>query len=170
MFIPLAFIGVPPLVALACGSLNLVYQFWVHTRHINKMPAWYEAIFVTPSHHRVHHALNREYIDKNYAGVFILWDKLFGSFQPELEKVDIVYGVSHQLKSWNPIWANLKVYWHLSVDAFRTKHWQDKLKVFFKPPGWRPEDVAKEYPMSWVTTKTMVKYDVTLSVQSKYIS
>lgn len=167
MFLPLSVIGVPPQVAIACGALNLIYQFWVHTRHINKMPRWFEAIMVTPSHHRVHHALNRQYIDKNYAGVFILWDKIFGSFQEELDDVDIVYGVSHQLKSWNPIWANLQVYYHLFLDALAAKSWQDKVKVWFQPPGWRPEDVNKSQPRAYVTTKTMKKYDVTLSTPVK---
>ncbi|WP_286265806.1 sterol desaturase family protein [Thalassotalea atypica] len=163
LYLPLALIGVSPTVAIACGSLNLIYQFWVHTRHINKMPSWYEAIFVTPSHHRVHHALNRDYIDKNYAGVFILWDKLFNSFQAEKDNVSIVYGVSHQLKSWNPIWANLQVYSCLLSDALNTRSWRDKIVLWFKPPGWRPDDVTASHPRGWVTTKTMNKYDVALS-------
>ena len=167
MFLPLSILGVPPEVAIACGALNLIYQFWVHTRHINKMPKWFEAVMVTPSHHRVHHALNRQYIDKNYAGVFIFWDKIFDSFQQELDDVEIVYGVSHQLKSWNPLWANVQVYYHLLLDFLGTKSWRDKCKVWFKPPGWRPEDVNKSHPRPYVTTKTMKKYDVTLSSSIK---
>lgn len=167
MFLPLSILGVPPEVAIACGALNLIYQFWVHTRHINKMPKWFEAVMVTPSHHRVHHALNRQYIDKNYAGVFILWDKIFDSFQQELDDVEIVYGVSHQLKSWNPLWANVQVYYHLFLDFLGTKSWRDKCKVWFKPPGWRPEDVNKSHPRPYITTKTMKKYDVTLSSSIK---
>ncbi|MFD2165036.1 sterol desaturase family protein [Thalassotalea euphylliae] len=159
IYLPLAFIGVSPEMAIACGSLNLIYQFWVHTRHVDKMPNWYEAIFVTPSHHRVHHALNRDYIDKNYAGVFILWDKLFGSFKAESDDIDIVYGVSGQLNSWNPIWANCQVYFNLMQDAWRTGSWRDKVKVFFMPPGWRPSDVNKTHPRKYATTKTMVKYE-----------
>ncbi|GLX81183.1 sterol desaturase family protein [Thalassotalea eurytherma] len=163
VYLPLAFIGVDPIVFIACASLNLVYQFWVHTRHVNKMPAWFEAIMVAPSHHRVHHALNRDYIDKNYAGVFIVWDKVFQSFQAEKEGIDIVYGVSHQLKSWNPFWANLQVYWNLLKDAYWAKGFKDKWKVFFMPPGWRPTDVNEAHPRSYATTKTMKKYDVSLS-------
>jgi len=167
LFLPLAILGIPPIVIACCASLNLIYQFWVHTRHINKMPAWFEAVMVTPSHHRVHHALNRQYIDKNFAGVFIIWDKLFNSFQAELEDIDIVYGVSHQLKSWNPVWANLQVYYLLWQDVVNTKAWQDKLAALLKPPGWRPKDMIEQYPRSWVTTKTMVKYDVPLTLSQK---
>ena len=167
VFIPLALIGISPMMLVACGSLNLVYQFWVHTRHVDKMPNWYEAIFVTPSHHRVHHALNRDYIDKNFAGVFILWDKWFGSFQAEKQEVNIVYGVSHQLKSWNPLWANCQVYLNLWRDSIATKNWLDKVLVWLKPPGWRPEDVQTSHPRGYVTTKTMKKFDVSLSLAEK---
>lgn len=167
IFLPLAVIGISPELLIGCGSLNLIYQFWVHTRHIDKMPNWFEAIFVTPSHHRVHHALNRDYIDKNYAGVFILWDKIFGSFQAEKDDVEIVYGVSQQLKSWNPLWANCQVVWQLILDAFRTAKWRDKFKVFLMPPGWRPDDVNKSYPRKYVTTKTIKKFDVNLSRLTK---
>ncbi|QOL24514.1 sterol desaturase family protein [Thalassotalea sp. LPB0316] len=170
VYLPIALIGVDPVVFIACASLNLVYQFWVHTRHVDKMPAWFEAIMVTPSHHRVHHALNRDYIDKNYAGVFIIWDKLFNSFQAEKDEVDIVYGVSHQLKSWNPFWANLQVYWNLIKDAYYARSWKDKFKVFFMPPGWRPEDVNADHPRKYATTKTLIKYEVSLpTVMKVYI-
>ncbi|GLX86756.1 sterol desaturase [Thalassotalea loyana] len=167
VYLPLAFIGVDPVVFIACASLNLVYQFWVHTRHVNKMPNWFEAIMVTPSHHRVHHALNRDYIDKNYAGVFIIWDKIFKSFQEEKDDVEIVYGVSHQLHSWNPFWANLQVYWNLIKDAYYASSWRDRFKVFFMPPGWRPDDVNKAHPRKYATTKTMKKYDVVLNTSMK---
>ena len=167
IYLPLAVIGISPLLLIACGSLNLIYQFWVHTRLINKLPAWYEAIFVTPSHHRVHHALNRDYIDKNFAGVFILWDKLFGSFQPEKPEINIVYGISTQLKSWNPIWANFQVYWQLLLDAWHTQNWLDKVKVFLMPPGWRPTDVKQLHPRQYATTKTLIKYDVPLTTRTK---
>lgn len=163
IFLPMALLGIPPEMLLACAFLNLIYQFWVHTQHIDKMPAWFEAIFVTPSHHRVHHALNKEYIDKNYAGVFILWDKLFGSFQAELRDNKIVYGVSHQLNSWNPLWANFQVYRNLLQDAFYTRNWLDKIKTFLMPPGWRAEDAKQGIPRKYATSKTLKKYSVTKS-------
>ena len=163
VFLPLAFLGIPPEVFLACAALNLVYQFWVHTRHIDKLPNWFEAIFVTPSHHRVHHALNSEYIDKNYAGVFIIWDRLFGSFEAEKANVEIVYGVSQQLNSYNPIWANLQVYRNILQDVWYTKSWLDKAKTVLLPPGWRAEDMKQRFPGKYVTTKTMRKYQTTIS-------
>lgn len=171
VYLPLALVGIPLEIFAACASLNLVYQFWVHTRHIDRMPAWFEAIMVTPSHHRVHHALNWDYINKNYSGVFIIWDKLFGSFQAEKDELPIVYGVSHQLASWNPVWANLQVYWNLLVDCFHTKLWRDKFLIWFKDPGWRSEDLKQNYPRSWVTSKTLQKYDVAIDFSTKvYLS
>ncbi|MCH2057089.1 MAG: sterol desaturase family protein [Thalassotalea sp.] len=167
VYLPLAFLGVSPALLIACASLNLIYQFWVHTRHIDKLPGWFEAIFVTPSHHRVHHGLNRDYIDKNFAGVFILWDKIFGSFQEEKRDVTTVYGVSQQLKSWNPIWANFQVYTNLWQDMMHTKSWSNKLKVWLMPPGWRPEDAAAANPRGYATTKTLVKYDIKLNKKEK---
>lgn len=160
---PLAFIGVPPEMLVACASLNLVYQFWVHTRHIDKMPAWYEAVFVTPSHHRVHHALNRDYIDKNYAGVLILWDKIFGSFQAEKEDTPVVFGISSQLGSWDPIKANFRVYVNLWQDFKVTKGLKNKLKVWLSPPSWRSLEAKKLVPRRYITTKNMVKFDIELT-------
>ena len=164
---PLAILGVSPKIVLACASLNLVYQFWVHTRHIDKLPAWFEAIFVTPSHHRVHHALNKEYIDKNYAGVFIVWDRIFGSFQAEKEDVPVVFGISSQVASWNPIWANFQVYLNLIKDAYVTEGFINKLRVFLSPPSWRSEQAKKRVPRKYVTTKTIVKFDVELNKGQK---
>lgn len=167
---PLAVFGVSPEVLAISASINLVYQFWVHTRHVGKMPNWFEAVFVTPSNHRVHHALNKDYIDKNFGGVFIIWDRLFGSFQAEKEEMPVVFGISSQLKSWNPIWANFQVYRNLFIDAWAAKRWADKIKIWFKPPSWRAEDVKKSVPRKYATTKTMIKYDVELSKgQKSYI-
>jgi len=167
VYMLLAFIGVTPMMLIVCGSLNLIYQFWVHTRHIDKLPKWFEAIFVTPSHHRVHHALNRDYIDKNFAGVFILWDKIFGSFQAEKPTVETVYGISTQLKSWNPVWANFQVYWMLLKDSVNAGSWFDKIKVWLMPPGWRPADAAEAEPRKYATTKSMIKFDVELTLKQK---
>ena len=167
IFLPMALAGVPPEVTLACGSLNLIYQFWVHTRHINKLPRWFETVFVTPSHHRVHHALNKEYIDKNYAGVFIIWDRIFGTFMPEHPDIPVVYGVSDQLHSWNPVWANAKVYKNLLQDLWHTKGIPNKLKTLLMPPGWRAEDVAEAFPRNYASSETIQKYDVSLDNKMK---
>lgn len=167
IYLPLAVLGIPPEMMLAVAALNLIYQFWVHTRHIDKLPSWYEAVMVTPSHHRVHHALNKEYIDKNYGGVFILWDKWFGSFAAEQKDIKIVYGVSDQLNSWDPIWANVKVYKNLLIDAWHTRTLKDKFKTFFMPPGWRAEDVVQTLPRNYATSDGLQKFDVRLSGKMK---
>jgi hypothetical protein len=108
---------------------------------------WLEKIIVTPSHHRVHHAINPEYIDKNHSQIFIIWDKLFGTFQEELDEVPPVYGITRPVRTWNPIKINFQHLWLLLKDAWRTKNWKDKFRVFYKPTGWRPADVEAQYPV-----------------------
>lgn len=155
---PLLMLGVPLDVFLACGALNLIYQFWVHTQHIDKL-GWMEWVFVTPSNHRVHHGQNPEYIDKNHGGVFILWDRLFGTFQPELDDVKTVFGVRVPLHSLNPLWANVHVWASLFVDAWRARHWWDKLRIWFMPTGWRPADVEARFPAEKSDLDHFEKYD-----------
>jgi sterol desaturase/sphingolipid hydroxylase (fatty acid hydroxylase superfamily) len=144
-YLPLALLGVPPLVFVTVASLNLLYQFWVHTRHVPKL-GWLEWVLITPSNHRVHHAQNPVYLDRNYGGVFIFWDRLFGTFQEEDEREPVIFGVTTPLASWNPLWANLQFYAQLYRDARRTARWQDKLRIWFMPTGWRPADVAAGDP------------------------
>jgi sterol desaturase/sphingolipid hydroxylase (fatty acid hydroxylase superfamily) len=146
LLIPAAVLGVPKEVIAVVAPLHLFAQFWYHTRHIGKM-GWLEKIIVTPSHHRVHHAINPEYMDKNYGQIFIIWDKLFGTFQEELENVPAVYGVTRPVRTWNPIKINFIHMGLLLKDAWRTKDWKDKFRVFYKPTGWRPKDVAEKYPV-----------------------
>jgi sterol desaturase/sphingolipid hydroxylase (fatty acid hydroxylase superfamily) len=144
-YLPLALCGVPLSVFLLVGVAQLFYQFWPHTRHIDRMGVldrWIQ----TPSNHRVHHAQNDLYLDKNYVGVFLLWDHLFGTFQEERGDEPIVYGVRGQLKSWNPVWANLHYYWIMLQDSWHAGSWADKIRVWFAPPGWRPADVAARFP------------------------
>ncbi len=119
-YLPLAVLGVPLVVFISVASLNLLYQFWVHTRHVPKL-GWFEWFFVTPSNHRAHHAQNALYMDRNYGGVFIIWDRLFGSFQEEDENEPVIFGVTTPLASWNPLWANLQFYAQLWSDARRTR-------------------------------------------------
>ena len=166
-YFPTALIGIDPYMLVTVGSLNLIYQFWVHTRHINRMPAWYEAIFVTPSHHRVHHAQNPLYMNKNHGGVFILWDKWFGTFQAELDNEPVIFGITKPLASWNPIWANIDTYWALAKDSWRTERWQDKIAVWFKKTGWRPKDVRKKFPNKVFNPYQQVKFDSPLSQWQK---
>ncbi len=151
-YIPLYVLGFPPYVIITVGSLNLIYQFWVHTEHIRTL-GLIEWVFVTPSNHRVHHAKNPEYLDRNYGGVFILWDRLFGTFEPEDPQRPCVYGITHQLGSWNPLWANFHVYYDGVKDMLRTRHLADKFLLWFKGPGWRPRDLRHEPKPDWQAAK-----------------
>ena len=145
--IPTAIIGVPSEVIAVLAPLHLFAQYWYHTRLIGKL-GLLEYIIVTPSHHRVHHAINNEYLDKNLSQVFIIWDKLFGTFQEELEYVPPVYGVKRPLRSWNPILINFSHLFQLIKDAWRTNNILDKFRIWFMPTGWRPQDVILKYPLS----------------------
>jgi len=165
-YLPLAVLGVPLLVFLTVAALNLLYQFWVHTRHVPKL-GWYEWAFVTPSNHRAHHAQNAIYMDRNYGGVFILWDRLFGTFQEELDEEPVIFGVTTPLASWNPLWANLQFYVQLWRDATRAASWWDKLRIWFMPTGWRPADVAAKFPLSKPELSQFVKFEVPLSAGQK---
>ena len=144
--IPAALLGIPASIFAIVAPIQLFLQFWYHTRLINKM-GWFEHILVTPSHHRVHHAINPEYIDKNYSQIFIFWDKIFGSFQPELKEVPPVYGILRSAQTWNPFIINFKHLWQLIKDAWHARCFMDKLIIWFKPTGWRPTDVAEKYPL-----------------------
>jgi len=142
-YLPMALAGVPPLVFGVVALIDLLYQFWVHTEQVRKL-GWFDRWFCSPSNHRVHHAVNDRYLDRNYGGILIVWDRLFGSFKEEDEPC--VYGTRKPLNSWNPLWANTEVYWGLLKDSWHTRSWADKLRVWFKPPGWRPADVAARFP------------------------
>ncbi len=144
--LPAAFLGVPQEVIAIVAPLHLFAQFWYHTQHIGRM-GFLEKIIVTPSHHRVHHAINAEYLDKNYGQIFIFWDKLFGTYQEEMPAVSPVYGVTRPVQTWNPIKINFMHLWLLIKDAWRAKRLEDKFKIWFMPLGWRPADVAKKYPV-----------------------
>ena len=142
-YLPMALAGVPPLVFGVVALVDLLYQFWVHTEHVPKL-GWFDRWFCSPSNHRVHHAVNDRYLDRNYGGVLIVWDRLFGSFEEEGEKC--IYGTRSPLDSWDPLWSNAEVYWALAKDSWHARNWLDKLRVWFKPPGWRPADVAARFP------------------------
>ncbi len=146
LLLPAALLGVEEKVIVIVGPFFLFAGFWYHTQHINKM-AFLEKIIITPSHHRVHHAINPEYINKNYGQIFILWDKLFGTFQEELPAVRPVYGVTRPAETWNPIKINFQHLCLLIKDAWRTKSWKDKCRIWMMPTGWRPADVAGKYPV-----------------------
>ena len=165
-YLPMALAGVSPVVFVTVAALNLLYQFWVHTRHVPKL-GWFEWFFITPSNHRVHHAQNPIYMDRNYGGVFILWDRLFGTFQEELDEHPAVFGVSVPLRSWNPLWANVQFYLQLCRDALRAGSWWDKLRIWFMPTGWRPADVAARYPIEKPDLARFRKFEVPLTRAQK---
>jgi len=146
LLIPAALLGIPAKLIAIIAPLHLFAQFWYHTRHINKM-GFLEKIIVTPSHHRVHHAINKEYLDKNLSQIFIIWDKLFGTFQEELPDVTPVYGITRPAATWNPIKINFQHLWLLIKDAWRTQSWKEKFTLWFRPTGYRPADVAEKYPV-----------------------
>ena len=146
LLLPAALLGVSASVIAVVAPLHLFAQFWYHTRHIGKM-GFLEHIIVTPSHHRVHHAMNPEYMDKNFGQIFIVWDKLFGTFQKELKDVPAVFGVTRPVRTWNPIKINFQHLWLLMQDAWRTASWKDKFRIWLMPTGWRPADVEAKYPV-----------------------
>ncbi len=156
--IPAAIFGVPHKVISFLAPLHLFGQFWYHTKHIGKL-GFLEYIFVTPSQHRVHHAINTEYIDKNLSAIFCIWDRLFGTFQEELENVPCVYGTLKPVNTWNPFIINFQHLWYLIVDAWHTRNLKNKIKIWFMPTGWRPDDV-----------KALIKRDKIIDVynQKKY--
>ena len=149
LWLPL--LGFHPVMILAQMSISLLYQYWIHTELIKKMPTWFEAIFNTPSHHRVHHATNPQYLDRNHAGIFIIWDKLFGTFEPEVEKP--IYGLTKNIGTFNPLYVAFHEWMAMFKDAFMSKTSLGKrLLYFIKPPGWRhdgtgilADDLRKEW-------------------------
>jgi alkylglycerol monooxygenase len=139
-YIPLPFLGFHPGLIATIVAFNTLYQFWIHTKAVKKLPGVIEFIFNTPSHHRVHHGTNPIYIDKNHAGSLIIWDRLFGTFQKEEEEV--VYGITSPLRSWSPIWANLHYWKEIATTSFRSQRLADKFFSFIKPPGWLPAEMG----------------------------
>lgn len=165
-YCPLLLLGVPPEIFVTVAALNLIYQFWVHTEHIDRLGIL-DYILVTPSNHRIHHAQNKEYVDANYGGVFILWDRLFGTFIDERKDLKPIYGTSKPLKSWNPFWANFEVWVEMIRDAWRTEKWSDKVRVFFSRPKWRPADVTQKYPIEKNDMSAFQKFDPKINLTSK---
>lgn len=144
--LPAAILGVPQIVIAIIAPFRLFAQFWYHTEWIKKLGIL-ESFLITPSHHRVHHAINPEYLNRNYGQIFIIWDKLFGTFQEELPNVKPIYGCTRPAHTWNPIKINFKHLGLLFADAWRTKSWWDKLRIWVMPTGWRPSDVIEKYPV-----------------------
>jgi alkylglycerol monooxygenase len=155
---PLALLGIPPLIYVAAASLNTLYQFWIHTELVKSLGP-FEKVLNTPSHHRVHHARNPRYLDRNYAAVFIVWDRLFGTFVPEGERPQ--YGITRPLRSFNPLWAQVQPFAELAAFSRTAPTWRQKLGVWLAPPErsfpWRPE------PEPAGAAAPSEKYEVTVS-------
>lgn len=164
-YVPCFLLGMPISLFVTIGSIHLIYQFWIHTEHIPKLGP-FEWLFVSPSNHRVHHGQNAAYIDKNHGGLLIIWDRLFGTFKEEDEPV--IYGVRRALHSWNPIWANLHIYWQMLQDAWRTESWRDKGYMLISPTGWRPADTEQRYPIEKSDLSNFHKYDAKPDTRSSW--
>lgn len=159
-YLPMALLGVPPDLFGIAGLIVLLYQFWIHTEHIGKL-GWFDRVFSSPSNHRVHHAVNDEYIDRNYGGMLVVWDRLFGTFAEE--RTPCVYGTRKPLDSWSPLRAVLGPYAPLMRDAWHTQHWPDKLRVWFRAPGWRPADMAARFPEAPFALEAVRRFDPPLT-------
>ncbi|WP_413663828.1 sterol desaturase family protein [Microbulbifer sp. CNSA002] len=146
-YLPLLLIGLPAEIVIVAGAIDLIYQFWVHTQKIPKI-RWLEWFVITPSNHRVHHAQNAVYVDKNYGGILILWDRLFGTYQQELESEPCLYGVRKPLNTFDPVAANLQHLKRMAIDAWHTKSWWEKFTLWFRSTGYRPTDVEKSMPVA----------------------
>jgi sterol desaturase/sphingolipid hydroxylase (fatty acid hydroxylase superfamily) len=155
-YLPLAVAGVPTPMFVGVMAAVIIYQFWVHTQYIGKLGP-NEKVFVTPSHHRVHHGRNPEYVDKNFGAIFIVWDKMFGSFAEE--KAPVVYGIVNPSNTWNPLWANFRYYKKVWSEAKMASHPLDKVKVWFAKPEWRPRNLTPYGDVSPITPKELVKYN-----------
>ena len=154
--LPLFLIGFPPAMVFFVAGLNLVYQFWIHTEAVGRMPAWFEGVMNTPSHHRVHHATNPRYLDKNYAGVFIVWDRLFGTFEPERDDEAIRYGIVKQLGSFNLLWAAFHEWVGIARDMWAAPGVRNKLGYLLMPPGWSHDgsrETSEMIKQRWAETR-----------------
>ena len=139
----LPIIGFDPIMILTQISISLIYQFWIHTQLIGKMHPVFEYLFNTPSHHRVHHAKNIVYLDRNHAGILIIWDRMFGTFQEELEEEPVVYGITTNIDSYNPLVIASHEFGNIWKDLSRSRSLFDKLNYLFKPPGWSHDGRSK---------------------------
>jgi alkylglycerol monooxygenase len=157
IFLPIPFLGFDPVTFGAAAAVQTLYQFWIHTRVVDKMHPWIEYWLNTPSHHRVHHAINPKFLDKNHAGMFMIWDRMFGTFKAE-DDTEIYYGITTQLKSWNPAWANLHYYVEMMQNAKRMV-WTDKLKLIFAKPGWLPDYLGGQQVPQEVNKDQYNKYN-----------
>lgn len=166
-YIPLFLVGVPSYVMVSVGTINLIYQFWVHSRHIPKL-GWYELFFVTPSNHRVHHAQNDIYIDKNYGGVFIIWDRLFSTFQEEQDDEECIYGIRGPIKTFDPVKANTHIYQKILKDLSYSFSLKNFYNVITAKTGWSPDGSTEGSSRESFNSDHFEKYDPQIKQLPKY--
>jgi len=159
-FLPMALCGVPPETFAIAGLVVLFYQFWIHTEHVGRL-GWLDRVFSTPSNHRVHHAVNDGYVDRNYGAILIIWDRMFGTFAEE--RSPCVYGTRTPLESWDPLWTVAQVFTGILRDAWRTRRWIDKAGIWLRPPEWRPADLAARQPVAAFDLAAVRRYDPPVS-------
>jgi sterol desaturase/sphingolipid hydroxylase (fatty acid hydroxylase superfamily) len=160
-YFPLAIFGFKTEWFLLMGAFNLLYQFWIHTEVIGKMPRWYEYLFNTPSHHRVHHGRDPKYIDRNHAATLMIWDRMFGTFQEEEETP--TYGITTPTNSWNPVMANVQPFVRLYHELKRIPGFWNKIRFTFAPPGWYPKEMGGFQAPKDVDKASYRKYDIVVS-------
>jgi len=169
LFLPMAFMGFSTIVLGGVAAFVTLYQYWIHTQAINKFPKWFEFIFNTPSHHRVHHGVNPKYIDKNHAAFLIIWDRMFGTFKEEEETPD--FGITTRFPSMNPVWANFHYYVDMAQKASRMTNVADKLKMIYARPGWLPDYLGGYQAPQEVEKNSRPVYETNASLSSKiYVS
>jgi sterol desaturase/sphingolipid hydroxylase (fatty acid hydroxylase superfamily) len=155
-WVPLSLLGFPPAMVLTMQGINLFYQFWIHTEAIDRLPAWYEYLFNTPSHHRVHHASNPRYLDRNYAGVLMVWDRLFGTFEAERRDEPPRYGIVRNIATYNPLRIAFHEWAAMGRDLAAARSWREAAGVVLGPPGWRPDSRAlttKSIRAAWAASQ-----------------
>ena len=165
-YIPLFLIGVPSYVMVSVASINLIYQFWVHSRHIPKL-GWYELFFVTPSNHRVHHAQNDIYIDKNYGGVFIVWDRLFSTFKEEQDDQECIYGIRGAIKTFDPVKANIHIYQKILKDLTFSISFKNFYNVLTAKTGWSPNGSTEGSSKEKFNHEEFEKHDPVVPLSTK---
>jgi alkylglycerol monooxygenase len=166
-YLPLAILGVSPKLFAILVAVDLLYQFWVHTEYVGKL-GWFDRIFCSPSNHRVHHAINDQYLDRNYGGILMVWDHCFGTFQEETHPC--VYGTRSPLQSCNPFWSNAEVYWSLLKASLQTRRWTDKLRLWLKPPGWQPSDLLRFHPKPPFVLDAVVHYNPPVAPKRRWLA
>ncbi len=166
IFLPIPMLGFEPIIFLTAAGFHTLYQFWIHTKAIGKLPKWVEYLLNTPSHHRVHHGVDPKYIDKNHGGVLMIWDRLFGTFAEEEEEP--TYGITTPIKSWNPTWANFHYYVDMMKKAGQMSNWKDKFKILFARPGWMPDELGGFQAPLPVDKTNYQKFETTTSKWLNY--